>query len=369
MPSIQPDFRYSSSGVEAGTSTVSKRMARPSDAGRTLHGLRASRQRKSFGRREGEAEPRVEEAPAPHRALRRIVAKGDAVDRREIAAAIVLAYARRVELARRLQRHLHALRGRRMGREHVGPAGARRRAPRPHGGVAGERTQETRSAIGVVARLGHGPHADRVGGEFLLAREARERQLGLLLQLLAAGGIVQHLRGDLAEQRRALLQFNPLHGMAGRHMRHLMRQHRGNLRGGVDEGQQPARDVEVPVGKRESVDGRRVQDRDLIADPGLGGSGDEACRDRIEQGLGLGIAIGAAESGDQAALFPAAVALRADRAGRRLRHGARRGVERRGRLGRAAPQQGQEGARGRGPPDRKPAAPVSPRIRSRPNHR
>ena len=48
-------------------------------------------------------------------------------------------------------------------------------------------------------------------------------------------------------------------------MRHLVRQHRGELGVVVGERQQPARDVEVAVGQREGVDRGRIEDGDVVA--------------------------------------------------------------------------------------------------------
>ena len=52
-------------------------------------------------------------------------------------------------------------------------------------------------------------------------------------------------------------------GVARDHVPHLMRQHRGELGLVIGERDQAARDVELAVRQRESVDRRRIEDRHL----------------------------------------------------------------------------------------------------------
>ena len=197
-----------------------------------------------------------------------------------------------------------------MGREHVGPArgGAaeERRSQARHSGRA--RLRKCEAPYGIIARLRHGAHADGVGLEFLLAREARERQLRLLLSCWPPARIVQHLARDLAEQRRALLELDALDRMPRRHMRHLMRQHCGDLRGAVRESEKASREVEMAVGQREGVDGRRIQHRDLVGDGQARSRRRRGGTPRRRAGFRPLVGIDPAEGRDQGALVPAAPA-------------------------------------------------------------
>ena len=80
--------------------------------------------------------------------------------------------------------------------------------------------------------------------------------------------IVEHVGGDAADQRGLAHLVLADRGVARDHVRHLVRQHRGELGGVVGEREQPARDVELAVRQREGVDRRRVEDgRPCISGP------------------------------------------------------------------------------------------------------
>ena len=68
-----------------------------------------------------------------------------------------------------------------------------------------------------------------------------------------------------ADQRRLAHLGLADRGVARDHMRHLVRQHRGELGVVVGERQQPARHVEAAVGQREGVDRGRIEDGDAVA--------------------------------------------------------------------------------------------------------
>ena len=103
------------------------------------------------------------------------------------------------------------------------------------------------------------------------------------------------------------------------HMRHLVREHGGELGGFVGERDQPARDVEIAAGQREGVGDRRIQDGDLVAPRGVVGGGDEPRDDAGDRLLDRRVGIDAAIFGDDARVL-----ARADR----LLGGARRGARR-----------------------------------------
>ncbi len=64
-----------------------------------------------------------------------------------------------------------------------------------------------------------------------------------------------------AHQHRTAFKFRALHGVASGHVRDFMRDDRSCLGGIIRERQQPARDIDIAVGQRESIDSGRIEDR------------------------------------------------------------------------------------------------------------
>ena len=128
------------------------------------------------------------------------------------------------------------------------------------------------------------------------ARKGRELDLGARERHRAGLRILEQVGVDAVLQRGLLRLVFPDRRMARDHVRHLVRQHGGELRGVVGERQQSAGDVELAVRQREGVDRRRVEDGDLVlqARP-LGGRdqlvhrlGDEAFEPRVLVGAAVG---------------------------------------------------------------------------------
>ena len=94
-------------------------------------------------------------------------------------------------------------------------------------GVAFHRGQEARRAIGIEMRARRDADADAVGLEFLGAREARHRQLGLGQRQRGEIRIVAHVGDDAGDDRRLPRLVLADGGVLGQHMRHLVAQHRG----------------------------------------------------------------------------------------------------------------------------------------------
>ena len=90
-----------------------------------------------------------------------------------------------------------------------------------------------------------------------------ERQLRLGERQRADLRIAEHVGDDVADDRGLPRLLLADRGVARDHMRHLVRQHRGELGLVVGERDQAARDVELAVRQREGVDRRRIEDRHL----------------------------------------------------------------------------------------------------------
>ncbi len=90
-------------------------------------------------------------------------------------------------------------------------------------------------------------HADLVGIDLLLAREARERQLRVAFEGPALVAIVDDV-GRLADDGGAFFELGPSRRMALRHMGDLMRHHGRDLGRVVGERQQAARHVDIAGG-------------------------------------------------------------------------------------------------------------------------
>ena len=152
-------------------------------------------------------------------------------------------------------------------------------------GAAAHRGEEAHRAIGVVAGARRNADADAVGFEFLRAREARQRDLRFGERQRAEFRIAQHVIDDAADQRRLARLVFADGGVAGDHMRHLVRQHGGEFGVVVGKRDQAAGDVELAVRQREGVDGGRVEDGDLVAQVGPLGGRDQACHDFADLGI------------------------------------------------------------------------------------
>ena len=105
-------------------------------------------------------------------------------------------------------------------------------------GVASHRGEEARRAVRIVAGARGNADADAVGFEFLRAREARDRDLGFGQRQRARLRIAEHVAGDAADQGGLPHLILADRGMARDHMRHLVREHRRELRGVVGERDQ-----------------------------------------------------------------------------------------------------------------------------------
>ena len=97
---------------------------------------------------------------------------------------------------------------------------------------------------------------------------AREKLASAILDLASASapscGSLEQVGGDAVDERGlARLVLADL-GVAGDDVRHLVRQHRGELGVVVGERDQAAGDVELAVRQREGVDRGRVEDGDLV---------------------------------------------------------------------------------------------------------
>ena len=123
-------------------------------------------------------------------------------------------------------------------------------------GLASQRGQEPHRAERIVAGARGDADADAVGFELLRAREGRERDLGLRqrqrMHVRIGAEIVEHA-ADQRDLPRAVLAHRRV---LRDHVRHFVRQHRGELGGVVGERDQAAGHVELPARQREGVDRR-----------------------------------------------------------------------------------------------------------------
>ena len=145
-------------------------------------------------------------------------------------------------------------------------------------GVAPHRGEEAHGAIGIVAGARGNADADAVGLEFLRAREARQRDLGFRERERARLRIAQHVVHDAAHHRDLARLVLADRGVAGDDMRHLVRQHGGELGGVVGQRDQAARHVELAARQREGVDGRRIEDGDAVCTDPAAPMRPPACR-------------------------------------------------------------------------------------------
>ena len=126
------------------------------------------------------------------------------------------------------------------------------------------RGEEALGAVGIEAGARRDADADAVGLELLGAREVRQRDLGLGERQRAELRIAEQVGGDAVDERGLARLVLADRGVARDHVRHLVRQHRGELGVVVGEREQAAGDVELAGRQREGVDRRRVEDRDLV---------------------------------------------------------------------------------------------------------
>lgn len=266
---------------------------------RVLHAI-------AFRHGEGDAQPRMQEGASAHVSLGRVVAVENALDGGKITRLVALAAVGGQEGACVPLRGGDAFGRRGMGGGEIDAIGIvvavhhariQRRLPLQRG-------QEGDRRARVVARLGHDPDADGIGFEFLLARELRHLRAREVDGFLAAAGTARHVGDDLADGAGGNDLLLTLQRVAGIDMGHLVRDDGGELGLVVGQGQQPAGDVDVPAGKRKGVDGRRVQQRDLV--PALAGSGvlRQPRRDAAHVGIQVTACIGTPESSQNARIFP-----------------------------------------------------------------
>ena len=267
----------------------------------------------------------MQEAAAAHEAFAGVLAIDDVVDRREIGLAVALAAFGGGILPRIGLRILHPLRRRRMRGQEVLRARIERGAAGLHRSVALHRGEKARGTKGIEMRACGNADADAVGLEFLRPREACHCQLGFCQSERAQIGIAAHLGDDARHHRGLAGLLLADRGVPGQHMRHLVRQHRGQFGRVGRQCDQAARDIELAGRQREGVDRAGIQDRDLIGQIGPLGRGDQAIDGLADQRFQPGVIIGAAIGGEN----PLMLLL----ASRGLHHGRFR--RRRGRLARA----------------------------------
>ena len=181
------------------------------------------------------------------------------------------------------------MRGEEVGRAHVRAVAAGAQI-----GVAAHRGEEARGAERVVAGVRRDADAELVGLEFLGAREARELDLGAGERQRALLRVAQHVVDHRAADRDLARLFLAQRRMLEDHVRHLVREHRGELGVVVGDREQPARDVELAGRQREGIDRRRVEQRHLVGDVGSVGGGDQAVDDPGHLHFELGVIICAA---------------------------------------------------------------------------
>ena len=136
--------------------------------------------------------------------------------------------------------------------------------------------------------------ADAVGLEFLLAREARHRQLVLGERQRGHVGIVAHVGDDAGDHGGLARLVLADRGVLGQHMGHLVAQHRGQFRGVAGQRDQAARHIELAGRQREGVDRAGIEDRHLVGLVGTIGGRHQPVDGLADQGLELRIVIGAA---------------------------------------------------------------------------
>ena len=225
------------------------------------------------------------EASPPDHAFGGIVAEFDPIDHREIFVARRFAEARCADGSGGGGGARNALGRRGMGGGQLVRSLVvlvEQRGPQRNG--TAERGQEPRRAIGVIAGARDRRDADQVGGEFLLAGEARQRGVAARLPLFAL--LLLEDVGDAADELLVLLVLGALGGMAGGDVADLMGHDRGEFRSVVGEGQHAARHIDAAVGQGEGIDDRRVENGDAIGLARFVAGGRKARQDAIQVAFG-----------------------------------------------------------------------------------
>ncbi len=196
-----------------------------------------------------------------------------------------------------------ALGGGRMRRQEVRRARIDVGALRAQVRVRPHRGQEALGAVGVEAGARRDADADAVGLELLGAREVGERDLGLGERQRAELRIAEQIDGDAVDHRGLPRLVLADLGVARDDVRHLVRQHGGELGVVVGERDQPAGDVELAVRQREGVDRGRVQDGDLVLEVRPLGGCDQLVDGLLQHALQLGVLVGAAVGREDAKML------------------------------------------------------------------
>ena len=199
-------------------------------------------------------------------------------------------------------RQLHALRRVGVARQEVEAlvaVGINRR----EAGIGRHGIEETRGRIGIVAGFAQHAHADHVGLEFLVAREGGEPELSARQRLLAGDVAGEHFGHHAAGDDLGLFLLLPLDAVIGRHVRHFVRQHGGDLRGIIGERQQAACHIEIAAWQREGVDRGRIQDGDTVGLVRVFRNDGQGACDARDEFLRLGILVFAAIARDDARML------------------------------------------------------------------
>ena len=155
-------------------------------------------------------------------------------------------------------------------------------------------------AVRVEAGARGNADADAVRLQLLATREGRERELVLGERQRAHLRVLEHIGGHLTHEFRLAQLLLADRGVTRDHVTHFVGEHRGEFRRVVGKREQPARDVELPVGEREGVDRRRVEDRHLVAQVRLLGRRDQPLDRVADQRFEPRVVIGAAVGGEDA---------------------------------------------------------------------
>ena len=145
-------------------------------------------------------------------------------------------------------------------------------------------------------RAGRDADADAVGLEFLCPREARHRQFGFGQRQRGDVRIVAHLLDDAGHDGRLLGLILTDRSVLRQHVRHLVREHRGQLRRIVGKRDQSAGHVELAGRQRKRVDRTGIEDRHLVGKvrplrcrhQSIDSFGDQAFELRIVIGTAIG---------------------------------------------------------------------------------
>ena len=161
-------------------------------------------------------------------------------------------------------------------------------------GVGIHRLQETGGSEGVVAGPGDVVDAERVGLQFLFARELGKAELAAGQRHLTGGVAGQHFADDAAGQFGGLLALLALDAVIGGDVAHLVADDRGDLGRIVGQRQQAAGDVDVATWQCEGVDIGRVENGDAVRAVGIVGRRCQLADDRCQHALQFRVRIGAA---------------------------------------------------------------------------